>query len=410
MPTIGLGEDTGIEDHDVAAVALAADESPDALTEPYHRIGDGDIGKGVAALHAAVFAARLADGVAGVFKGEASNDDLREGGAGEVDPRPETIGAEEDAVACFGKATSEFRASVVEALREKGAVDFFKEIGVAFADLAKVEMTGEKDKGAACNATAAPCNHIGEVIEVEATGAGLREGRVFRNKQAGVVGVIKGGGFHLCLRGFRADFALKTVELLSVGKGGAGEDGGGVAAEEGLAQGGRDVEGGAAQGDDLAFLPAAFEPMDMAFLSKGDESTDRIAIPEEAFAVVAEFILLAFVVGFLDAGGEAFGDGFEGPAQDVLAKFRFVDTADGILGEEGIVQVAEEFMIGGEGFLDRGKVVMIAFFFKGAAFVAGIIETFEGAIDGVVAKVDAEVIGGDGGDAVGFVEDDKIVG
>lgn len=216
MPTVGFGEDAGIEDHDVTPVALAADESPDALTEPHHCIGDGDIGKGVAALHAAMFAARLADGMAGVFKGEAGNDDLGEGGAGDVDPRPETIGAEEDAVACFGKAAGEFRASVVEALREKGAVDSFKEIGVAFADLAKVEMTGEKDEGTARNATAAPSDHIGEVIEVEATGAWLRQGRVFRDQEAGVVGVIKGGGFHLRLGGFRADFALKTVEMVSV--------------------------------------------------------------------------------------------------------------------------------------------------------------------------------------------------
>lgn len=158
-----------------------------------------------------------------------------------------------------------------------------------------------------------------------------------------------------------------------------------MAAEEGLAQGGRDVEGGAAQGDDLPFLPAAFEPMDMAFFGKRDESADRIAIPEEAFTVVAEFVLLAFVVGFLNAGGEAFGDRFEGAAQDVLAKFRFVDAANGILGKEGIVQVAEEFVVGGEGFLNRDEVVIIAFFFEGAAIVAGIVETFEGAIDGVVA-------------------------
>ncbi len=107
MPTVGLGEDAGIEDHDVAPVALAADESPDALTEPHHCIGDGDIGKGVAALHAAMFAACLADGMSGVFKGEAGDDDLGEGGAGDVDPRPETIGAEEDAVACFGEAAGE---------------------------------------------------------------------------------------------------------------------------------------------------------------------------------------------------------------------------------------------------------------------------------------------------------------
>ena len=183
-----------------------------------------------------------------------------------------------------------------------------------------------------------------------------------------------------------------------------------MSTKEGFAQGGRDVEGGAAQRYDLTFLPAALEPMNMTFLGKGDESTDRIAIPEEAVAVVAEFVLLAFVIGFLDTGGEAFRDGFAGAAQDILAKFRFVDAADGILGQEGVVQVTEEFVIGGEGFLDRGEIVVIPFFFEGAAFVAGVEETFEGAIDGVVAEVDAEVIGGDGGDAVRFVEDDKIVG
>lgn len=81
-----------------------------------------------------------------------------------------------------------------------------------------------------------------------------------------------------------------------------------------------------------------------------------------------------------------------------------------MLGEKGVVEVAKEFVIGGEGIFNSGEVVGIPFFFKGAAFVSGVIETFEGAIDGVVAEVDAEVIGGDGGDAVGFVEDDEIVG
>ena len=63
-----------------------------------------------------------------------------------------------------------------------------------------------------------------------------------------------------------------------------------MSTKEGFAQGGRDVEGGAAQRYDLTFLPAALEPMNMTFLGKGDESTDRIAIPEEAVAVVAEFV------------------------------------------------------------------------------------------------------------------------
>jgi hypothetical protein len=154
--------------------------------------------------------------MAGVFKGEAGDDDLREGGTRNVDPCPETIGAKEDPVARFGEAAGEFRASMIESLREKGAVDFFKEIGTAFVDLPEIEMAGKKDKGATRNATAAPTNHIGEIIEVEATGTGLREGRVLCDKEAGMVGVIKGGGFQLCLGRFRTDFALKSVEMVSV--------------------------------------------------------------------------------------------------------------------------------------------------------------------------------------------------
>lgn len=74
------------------------------------------------------------------------------------------------------------------------------------------------------------------------------------------------------------------------------------------------------------------------------------------------------------------------------------------------MEVGKEFVVGGEGFLDGGEVVVVAFFFKGTPFVSGVVESFEGAVDGVVAEVDSEMFGGDGGDAVGLVEDDKVVG
>lgn len=66
----------------------------------------------------------------------------------------------------------------------------------------------------------------------------------------------------------------------------------------------------------------------MAFLGEGDEPADGVAIAEEAVAVVAEFVLLAFVIGFLDAGSEAFSDSFEGTTEEVLTKFGFVESAD----------------------------------------------------------------------------------
>lgn len=410
MLAVGFGEDAGVEDDDVAFVAMAADESPDALTEAYDGIGYGEFGEGVAALHTAMFASGFADGMTGVLKGEAGDDDLGKGGAGNVDSGPEAVGAEEDAVAGFSELVGEFGAGVVVSLSEEGALDFFEKIGAAFANLAQVEMAGEKDEGSAFDAAAAPTDHIGEVVEVEASGSGFGEGGVVGDQEAGVLRVVKGGGLELGFGGFGADLGLEAVEVVTVGKGGAGEDCGGVSTEEGFTQFRRDVEGGAAQGDELAVFTAAFEPVDMAFLGEGDETADGVAIAEEAVAVVAEFVLLAFVVGFLDVGGEAFSDGLEGAAEDVLAELRLVETSDGLLGEEGVVEVTEEFVVGGEGFFDGGEVVGIAFFFKGSAAGLGVVESAEGAVDGVVAEVDAEVVGGDGGDAVGFVEDDEVVG
>lgn len=287
MAPVGFGEDAGIEDDDIALVAVSADESADALAEADDGVGYGEFGKGVTALHPAMFAAGFADGMAGVFEGEAGDDDLGKGGAGNVDAGPEAVGPKENAVAGFGKMAGELGASVIETLGEEGAVDFFKEIGTAFADLAEVEMTGEEDEGSALHATAAPTDHIGEVVEVEASGARFGQGGVVGDEEAGVFGVIEGGGLQLCLGGLTSDQALETVEVVAIGKGGTGEDGGGVPAEEGFAEFRCDVEGSAAEGDGLAFFTAAFEPMDVAFFGEGDESADGVAVPEEAVAVVA---------------------------------------------------------------------------------------------------------------------------
>lgn len=76
MLPVGFGKDARIENHDVAAVTVAANESPDALAKAHEGIGEGEFGEGITALHPALFAPGFADGMAGVFEGKAGDDNL----------------------------------------------------------------------------------------------------------------------------------------------------------------------------------------------------------------------------------------------------------------------------------------------------------------------------------------------
>lgn len=147
---------------------MLADEASHALAEFDESIGDRHFGEGIASDGSNVFAAGLADGVARVFKGEAGDDDLRKAGTRNVDSGPVAIGAEEDAIARFGELSGELVAGEAVALGEERALNFSKEVLAALVHLTQVEVTGEEHEGAALHTTAAPGNHVGQIIEVEA--------------------------------------------------------------------------------------------------------------------------------------------------------------------------------------------------------------------------------------------------
>lgn len=56
-------------------------------------LGEGEVGEGVLAIFLEEFGLGLFDGVGGVFEGEACDDEVGEGGAGDVDAGPVGVGA-----------------------------------------------------------------------------------------------------------------------------------------------------------------------------------------------------------------------------------------------------------------------------------------------------------------------------
>lgn len=121
LATVAFLEDAGVEDGDDALIVFGADEAADALAEFDEGFGEVELGEGVAAAFLDELGLGFGYWVSGYVEGEARDDDLFEGGAGDIDAGPEGVGAEEDAVAGFSKGVGDLGAAHALALGEEGA-------------------------------------------------------------------------------------------------------------------------------------------------------------------------------------------------------------------------------------------------------------------------------------------------
>ncbi len=78
--------------------------------------------------------------------------------------------------------------------------------------------------------------------------------------------------------------------------------------------------------------------------------------------------------------------------------------------EEAFADELEKGIGGFDGVGDEVGVFRVSVAGEESAFGAGVVEGFEEAVEAVGAEPEAEVVGGDGGDGVGFVEDEEIAG
>lgn len=409
---VGFLDDAGVEEGDHAAVGRAADEAADALAEFHEGVGERDFVEGMAAFFADPFAAGFDDGVGGDFEGEARDDDLGKGVAGDVDAGPKAVGAEEHAVASGAEEAGEFGAGGVAALHEEGAAGAFVDGFEALGDAFHVGVAGEEHEGAATGAAGAEIDVIDE--GVEGKGGSLARGRrnIGRDEDAHVAGVVERRGFDAGAEVVAADALLEGLDRAAEGEGGAGADDGGAAAEELVAEVGGDVDGGGAEGDDGLAAAGALEPED-EFLGfgEGEELVEGGLGGFDALGLVLEFVAGGAFFDLVGEFGEGAVEGGEGAVEGGLGAIGLADADDGVVGEEVLLEEAEKEVGGVEGVVheleDDGGGFEAG---EEAALGARVVEVFQHAIHAVAAEAQAEVIGGDGGDGVGFVDDNKVVG
>ena len=121
----------------------------------------------------------------------------------------------------------------------------------------------------------------------------------------------------------------------------------------------------------------------MVIFGQCNEAVDGIAVTEDAATVVFEFVLDALVIALLNDRTKAFSDFFERARDNVIAKVGLVNAQNGVLSEEGIAEVTEEFGGGDDGVFYCIMVPFLSVFAQDTAISARVINTFERAIDRV---------------------------
>ena len=77
------------------------------------------------------------------------------------------------------------------ALAEQRALDLLEKSLATLPHLAEIEVTGKQHQSAAFHPTAAPADHVGQIIEIEPPLARLRERGVGRDVDGAMVFVVE---------------------------------------------------------------------------------------------------------------------------------------------------------------------------------------------------------------------------
>ena len=341
--SIAFCEQARIEQRDEAAIGLGANQPADTLPKLDEGVGQGEFVEGTAARVADVFALGFGDGMSGGIEGEARDDHLRERVAGDIDAGPKTIGAKEHGVTEIAHLVGQFGAGELRALNEKWPSGGAENRLEGRRDRAHVGVAGEKHERPAAHLGHAEADVIGEYIEREFGFLRGGQGNVGSDEDAHVALEIEGRLHDDGAGGVGADAGGKRLDLPTHREGGAGASDARAAAEKMFSQGGRDVDGRTAQGDDGLFAAAAFGPVDVIFIAEREPRGDAGLEALDALFVIEELVAFAAVLeGVADFAEDAV-DRSEWSVEGGLGDAFRADAHDGALSEQR----------GGEGHRDN---------------------------------------------------------
>ena len=368
-----------------------------------------------------LFEAGLEEGVVGDGEGELDDDDVAEGGAGDVHALPEAVAADEDAVGGLAELLEEAPAVAALALGEQGETVVGAEGVEGGGEAVHLAEAGAQEEGAALGLEEVLLDgRDGGVEKVELFLAGF--GEVGFDEEANLGGVIEGAAQ---LEGLEAIEAEAGGEELEAGvvvtgrgggaggaEGGAGKDDGGEGVEQGFLEVGADVEGRGAEGEGGAGAAASgFDPIDGQRNALVEEAVEVGGEGAAACAIGGEFGLFLFVLGGLGEVMQAQAEGVEGGGE-VIGEGGGLGEASGVgFGRAGVQEgedAGEEGVGAGGGGEDEAPGVVVGAAVRGgdqALTGTGVKKAVEEEADLAVGEAEAEVFAGDGFEVVGFVED-----
>src|ERR1051326_1344707 len=143
---VALGFDAGVEDDDDAAIRFAADEAAKALLELDDGLGDGVFHEWVAAPALDGIESRFDDRLIGDREGELDDDYVAELIPLDVDPLPETAGAQQNGVGRGAESLKKNTRRRALALHEHGEIQLFERPAEPLAGGIEHAVAGEQDE------------------------------------------------------------------------------------------------------------------------------------------------------------------------------------------------------------------------------------------------------------------------
>ena len=150
-----------VHQDDGAAVGLAADQPAEALLQPQHRLGEGQLTEGIGERRAS----RQLQRVARNPEGQSHDHDTRQRITGHVDPLPEAAAAEENAARAFLELRQQLPSRAIEVLRQDGETVARRARPQPVGHIAELLMRGKEHQRAPADRLGDLADHIRDLIE-----------------------------------------------------------------------------------------------------------------------------------------------------------------------------------------------------------------------------------------------------
>ena len=342
-------------------------------------------------------------------KGQAGDDDVAQGFAGDIDAGPEAVGAAEHAVSVVLEFSEHLMPWHAAPLHQQPPAAFFAVCFEVVGQRGHLAVAGEEDEGAA----AAEVDEMGDPVLQPVEVAGLARLRhLFEQIELHLLLEIEGTFDAGRTRIFCTDTVAEVVQLgvIADAERGAGEDAGLVAGEKDLPQAWRDIDGRRMEGDDAVVRVGALHPMDMVFVFLIEEGFDANTNGGETFGEIEEFELSAFAIDGVACLLSAQREALQRQAERVLNEARFahaelaahsVEFARGLGGTEKGVHAVQRLQ-------HFAHAVFVTDELEESFAALGIVQASEFEFDVGFADVEAEGACGHVLDGVGLVEDDEV--